>query len=124
MSHLAVAEKLAIKGGPKAKALPYGTGERFGVEEEQAAVAALRSQKLWFKWGATRVKSCESTICAMWGVEHAIACSSGSAAVHTALVMCGIEKNDEVIVNPISDWGTVMGILVLGAIPVFCDISE
>jgi len=119
-----IAEKLAISGGPKAKTVPYGTGKRFGIEEANAAVAAIQSQKLWYKGGGTRVISCENTICEMWGVEHAIACSSGSAAVHTALIMCGVEKDDEVIVNPISDWGSIMGIIAIGAVPVFCDISE
>lgn len=117
-------QDLAINGGPAAKTAPYGKGVRFGKAEEEAAVAAIRSQKLWYKQGGTRVTAVEKTICEMWKVKHAVCCSSGTAAVHTALVMCGVEAGDEVIVNPCSDWGSVCGILALGAAPVFADIDE
>jgi dTDP-4-amino-4,6-dideoxygalactose transaminase len=115
-------DKLAIHGGRPAKTVPYTKGVRFGKAEEEAAVAAIRSQKLWFKQGGTRVAAVEKTICRMWGVPHAIACSSGSAAVHTALAICGVEAGDEVIVNPVTDWGSMCGILALGAVPVFADL--
>ncbi|MEK7412748.1 MAG: DegT/DnrJ/EryC1/StrS family aminotransferase [Planctomycetota bacterium] len=114
---------IALNGGKPAKTTPYGTGSRFNSEEEEAAVAAIRSQKLWYKQGGTRVLATEKTICELWNTKHAILCSSGCAAVHTALVMCGVGPGDEVIVNPVSDWGSLMGILALGATPVFCDID-
>jgi perosamine synthetase len=115
---------LALYGGQPAKTVPYSKGKRFGKKEEQAAVAAVRSQKLWFKQGGTRVAAVEKTITEMWKIDHAVCCSSGTAAVHTALVMCGVEPGDEVIVNPITDWGSILGILAIGAVPVFCDIDE
>jgi dTDP-4-amino-4,6-dideoxygalactose transaminase len=117
-------EDLAVNGGTPAKTVPYGTGIRFGQEEESAALAAIRSQKLWYKQGGTRVKAVEDAICSRWGIQHAITVTSGTAAVHTALVMCGVEPGDEVIVNPVTDWGSVAGILALQAKPVFCDIEE
>ena len=117
-------DSLAFYGGKPAKTVPYEKGKRFGKNEEQAAVAAIRSQKLWLKQGGTRVIAAEKTIAEMWKIEHAICCSSGSAAVHAAMIMCGVEPGDEVIVNPITDWGSILGILVAGAVPVFCDIDE
>ena len=48
-------EKLAIHGGKPAKTVPYTKGVRFGKAEEEAAVAVIRSQKLWYKQGGTRV---------------------------------------------------------------------
>jgi perosamine synthetase len=114
--------QLAIDGGKPAKTIPYGTAIRFGSEEEEAAVAAIRSQKLWYI-GGTRVLAAEARIRSLYGVGHAIACSSGTAAVHTALAVCGVEPGDEVIVNPVSDWGSVAGVLALGAVPVFADIE-
>ena len=116
-------EKLAIEGGSQAKITPYGTGNRFGKAEEEAALAAIRSQKLWYL-GGTRVFETEKIICDMYGVRHAVLCSSGTAAVHAALAVCGVELGDEVIVSPISDWGSVLGILALGAVPVFADVDE
>ena len=117
-------EKLAIDGGSPAKTVPYGTGKRFTEKEEEAAVACLRSQKLWYKGGGTRVPAAEEKICKTYGAKHAITVSSGTAAVHAALAMCGVEAGDEVIVNPISDWGSVCGILALNAVPVFADLTD
>ncbi|HYE05509.1 MAG TPA: DegT/DnrJ/EryC1/StrS family aminotransferase [Planctomycetota bacterium] len=115
-------ERLAIDGGRPARTAPYGSAPRFGIEEEAAALAALRSQILWSLAGG-RVRALEEDLRALYGVRHAIACSSGTAAVHAALAACGIGPGDEVVVNPITDWGSVGGILALGAIPVFCDIG-
>jgi perosamine synthetase len=117
-------EDLAINGGKPAKTVSYGKGTRFGQEEEAAAVAVIRSQKLWYKQGGTRVIAVEDSICSQWGIKHAITVSSGTAAVHAALMMCGVEPGDEVIVNPVTDWGSVAGILALQAKPVFCDIED
>ena len=114
---------LAIHGGLRAKSTPYGAGKRFGKEEEDAVLETLRSQDLFYVTGK-RVFETERIICELYGVEHAVLCSSGTAAVHTALAVCGVEAGDEVIVNPVSDWGTVLGILALQAVPVFCDIDE
>jgi len=114
--------ELAIHGGKPAKTVPYTKGIRFGKAEEEAALAAIRSQKLWMKQGGTRVLAVEKTICEMMGAPHAIVCSSGSAAVHMAVIMCGVEPGDEVILNPVTDWGSICGVLAVGAVPVFADI--
>ncbi|MBA3710605.1 MAG: aminotransferase class I/II-fold pyridoxal phosphate-dependent enzyme, partial [Planctomycetes bacterium] len=114
--------RLAVDGGAKAKNTPYGEGRRFTADDEQAAVAAVRSQHLWYI-GGTRVLAAEAAIRRLIGASHAVCCSSGTAAVHTALAACGVEPGDEVIVNPITDWGSIAGILALGAVPVFCDIE-
>ena len=114
--------ELAIFGGKAAKTVPYTKGVRFGPAEEEAAVAAIRSQKLWMKQGGTRVPAVEKTICELWGVPHAMVCSSGTAAVHAAVILCGVEAGDEVILPPVTDWGTICGILAVGAVPVFADI--
>lgn len=114
--------ELAVFGGPAAKTVPYSKGTRFGAAEEEAVVAAIRSQHLWMKQGGTRVPAVEQTIRDLWGVPHAIVCSSGSAALHLAIVACGVEPGDEVIVNPTTDWGTLCGVLAVGAVPVFADV--
>jgi dTDP-4-amino-4,6-dideoxygalactose transaminase len=114
--------ELAIFGGKPAKTTPYAKGIRFGKAEEEAAVATIRSQKLWYKQGGTRVLAVEKTIGEMMRVPHAIACSSGTAAVHAGVIMCGVEAGDEVILNPVTDWGSICGVLAAGAVPVFADI--
>lgn len=55
--------------------------------------------------------------------EWALALSSGTAALHTALLACDIGPGDEVIVSPYG-WGqTVAAVLYAGATPVFADID-
>ncbi len=115
-------ETLALFGGAPAKKTPYGTGQRFGEAEEDAAAAVIRSQKLWMKQGGTRVVSLERTIRELWDAPLAIACSSGTAALHLAVVACGVEPGDEVILNPSTDWGSICGVLAVGAVPVFADV--
>jgi perosamine synthetase len=115
-------ERLAIDGGSPAKATPYGSAPRFGPEEEAAALAVLRSQRLW-SIGGEVVPALEADLRALYRLPHAIASSSGTAAIHQALAACGVAAGDEVIVNPITDWGSVAGIIAQSAVPVFADIE-
>lgn len=66
----------------------------------------------------------ESEVSAYLGVRHAIAVSSGSAALHLATIAAGIGRGDKVLVPAHSFIGTIWGLLYEGAIPVFCDVEE
>lgn len=61
---------------------------------------------------------------AVWnGNRHAVSCSSGTAAIHTALSALDIGPGDEVITTPITDIGALTPILYEGGIPFFCDVD-
>jgi dTDP-4-amino-4,6-dideoxygalactose transaminase len=51
-------------------------------------------------------------------------CSSGSAALHIAVAAAGIGLGDEVITSPVTDVGTVIGVLYQQAVPVFADLGR
>jgi dTDP-4-amino-4,6-dideoxygalactose transaminase len=68
-------------------------------------------------------KRLEAAVADLIGVEHAIACASGSAAVHTAVAAFDPEPGDEVITTAITDMGALTPILYQGAIPVFVDVD-
>ena len=59
----------------------------------------------------------------MYGTKYCVAASSGTAAIHVALGACGITAGDEVITSPITDMGTIIGILFQNAVPVFADLD-
>jgi perosamine synthetase len=65
----------------------------------------------------------EKAFAAACVVSHAVAVANCTAACHTAVAACGFEPGDEVIVSAITDYGSVMGVLVENCIPVFADVD-
>ena len=66
----------------------------------------------------------EESFAETFNVKHAIAVSSGTTALHIALLANGIKPGDEVITTPFTFVATVNAILYVGAKPVFVDIDE
>jgi len=112
----------AIAGGPRAKLTPYGQGSRYGDEELQELREALEQNTLFYAQGK-KVRALEEEFAAKYGARFAVACTSGTAAIHTALTALGISPGDEVIVSPITDMGSIAPILYQGAVPVFADLT-
>lgn len=62
---------------------------------------------------------------AQWiGTKYGISTSSGTTALHTALLACGIGEGDEVITVGFTFAATSNSVLYTGARPVFVDIDE
>ena len=91
-------------------------------DEEVAAVAdAIRSG--WLTTGP-RAEELERRFAGYVGAKHALAVSSGTAAMHLALVALGIGPGDEVITTPLTWPATANVIVHTGAAPVFADIRD
>lgn len=116
--------QLAINGGDPVRTtpLPGDGGRQMGQEEIAALTEAIHSGQLG-RHGGTFVKQLEREFAELYGVKHAIAVSSGSAAVHTCIATINPEPGDEIITTPCSDFGTILGILFQNAIPVFADLD-
>jgi dTDP-4-amino-4,6-dideoxygalactose transaminase len=71
-----------------------------------------------------RVEAFEVAFAEYVGVRHAVAVSSGTAALHLALAGLGIGPGDEVIVPAMTFFATVTAVLHAGAKPVFADIDD
>jgi perosamine synthetase len=91
-------------------------------EPEIAAVnAVLRSPRL--SLGAKLVEF-ETVVADFVGCAHAVAVSSGTAALHLALIGACISEGDEVIVPSFAFIAVANVVRYVGAIPVFVDIDE
>jgi dTDP-4-amino-4,6-dideoxygalactose transaminase len=98
------------------------SGRSFGDAELEALRAVLESGTLISTKGQF-VKRFERTLAARLGVKHAFACTSGSAAIHTALAALDLEPGDEVVTTSITDMGALTPIVYQAAIPVFADVD-
>lgn len=57
------------------------------------------------------------------GTEYAVACNSGTSALHLLMIAAGIETGDEVIVTPFSFIASANCVLFEGGTPIFADID-
>jgi dTDP-4-amino-4,6-dideoxygalactose transaminase len=92
-----------------------------GREEHEAVAEALRTGQLA---QGERVAAFERRFAQMHGVREAVAVSSGTAALHLALLAHGVGPGDEVITTPFSFAATLNAILESGATVRFADIRE
>lgn len=91
-----------------------------GDEEKAAVLAVLESGQL--AQGA-RVREFEARFADWCGAEHAVAVSSGTSALHLALLAHGIGPGDEVITPSFSFVASANCALFVDAQPVFADIE-
>lgn len=66
----------------------------------------------------------EEKLCQKFGSKYAVVVSSGTAAIHCALIACGIKEDDEILVSNLTVIMTIMPIIYERAIPVFIDSAE
>jgi dTDP-4-amino-4,6-dideoxygalactose transaminase len=90
-----------------------------GPLEEEFVVDAVRSG--WVAPLGPHVDAFETEICERVGVEHAVALSSGTAALHLALVSWGIGAEDAIPTSTMTFVATANAITYTGATPVFVD---
>lgn len=64
------------------------------------------------------------TAFAQWlGVEHVVACNTGTSALHLAMMAAGVGPGDKVLVPASTFIATAWGVVYAGATPVFCDVD-
>ncbi|MBF0390590.1 MAG: DegT/DnrJ/EryC1/StrS family aminotransferase [Desulfamplus sp.] len=104
--------------------------EIFGEQERKEVMEVLETGVL-FRYGFEgarnghwKAKTFEKKLCELTKAKYAHLCSSGTAALSTALASCGIGAGDEVIVPPFTFVATFEAVLLAGAIPVFAEIDE
>ncbi len=118
---MAVAEKLAIHGGTPVRRtlLPYG---RQCLDEDDIAAVVEVLCSGWLTTGP-KVAEFEETFARTVGAKHAVAVSSGTAALHTAMYAIGIGPGDEVIVPAMTFAASANCVVFQGGTPVFADVD-
>jgi dTDP-4-amino-4,6-dideoxygalactose transaminase len=122
---------LAVDGAAPTRTAPlpleFPGVYRIDEQEIEAAARVLRSRSLFRYYGIDlqmEAESFETEFAAFIGTKYALAVSSGTAALHTALAALGVGPGDEVIL-PAYFWVSCAAAIVnLGAIPVLADIDE
>ena len=89
-------------------------------EELNEVIKVMRSG--WLSQGP-KVKELELLFKERVGSRYAIAVSSGTAALHLALLACGLKKST-IVTTPLTFIATVEPIIHIGSVPMFTDIDE
>jgi len=99
--------------------LPYGR-QQIDDDDIAAVVDVLRSS--WLTTGP-KITEFEQAFALFCGVQHAVAVSSGTAALHAAMYAIGIGSGDEVIVPTMTFAASANCVVFQGGTPVFADID-
>lgn len=103
------------------KYIPLSVPNLKGKEKEYVTDAI---DKEWISTGGAYIMGLEEEIAQYLGTQEAVACQSGTAGLHLALRLSGVEPEDEVIVPTLTFIAAVNPVYYVGAHPVFVDCDD
>jgi perosamine synthetase len=112
-------EKQMLSGMETQPFLNYGK-QSIDEDDIQAVVEVLKSTNLT---QGPKVAEFEEALCRYTGARFAVACNSGTSALHMACLAAGVQPGDEVITSPITFVASANCVVYCGARPVFADID-
>ncbi len=95
---------------------------RFLGNEQDYVIEAIQST--FVSTVGKQVEEFEERISDYTGSKHTIATTNGTAALHTALLCCGVKQDEEVITSPLTFVATCNAIKYCGADPIFVDVDS
>ena len=104
--------------------------ELIGEEEQREVLQVLDSGVLMrygfdaARKGQWKSRELEQALTKRLNTRYTHVCSSGTAALSTALAACGIGAGDEVILPPFTFVADLETVLLAGAVPVFAEIDQ
>ncbi len=116
-------EELGLFGGPKTVHDPFPPWPQFSEKAIAEALEPLRTGRVGSGSGS-RGRQFEERWAQWIGARRAVSCSSGTAALHIALLAVGVGPGDEVILPSHTFASTALAVVHAGASPVFCDTME
>jgi dTDP-4-amino-4,6-dideoxygalactose transaminase len=113
-------ERQAVDGGAPVRDRPFGPRWAFDDAERRQLMEVIdRAPSEWRS--GFKVRELTGLLSEAYGVPHAVAVNSGTAALHAAIGALDFDPADEIITTPVTDVGTVIGCLQQNLIPVFVD---
>lgn len=94
----------------------------FKGKELEYVTNAVESE--WVSTGGKYIEDFEADIASYLKVPEAVACQSGTAALHLALSIAGVQRDDEVIVPTLTFIAAVNPVKYLHAEPIFMDCDD
>ncbi len=116
---------MSTVASPAAKPIvdePPPQPQRWGAAE-LARLTTMVNQPSLFYWKGPQTTALIEEFRKLYPFKHVFPCSSGTAALHIAVAALHLRPGDEVIVPPITDMGSVIGILYQQCVPVFADLD-
>ncbi len=123
---------LAVDGGTPVRTAPWPTYDKGAVfvqpEDEEAAFRAIRSH-LYFRYDyrpyhETECGQFERELCDYFGVQHALAVTSGTAALALAIMAAGIEPGSLIACPGFTFVATPSAIVMAGCRPLLVEVTE
>ena len=100
-------------------------------EEERREVGQVLDSGVLMRYGFDTARNgqwksreLERALATRFGAQYVHVCSSGTAALSTALAACGIGAGDEIILPPFTFVADLETVLLAGAVPVFAEIDR
>jgi dTDP-4-amino-4,6-dideoxygalactose transaminase len=115
-------DRLALEGGPPVRRAAFPQYHVIVGKREIRAVNKVLRSKTWRRGPV--VEEYEHELEKHFGVRHALAVSTGTAALHVAMAALGLGPGDEVITTPYTFVASASAALYQNAIPIFADIDR
>ena len=123
---------LAIHGGTPVRQRHWPRFDKGDVdvnEREMEAARRVLGKKLLFRYdtrgmGETEVGCFEKALQDYFGVKHALAVSSGTAALTVSLMAIGVKPGDEVLCSAFAFAADPSSIILAGATPVLVEVDQ
>lgn len=124
-------KQLAFFGGTPSREKPlpgaYPGALMIGDEEKRAVIEVIESKSLFRYYGPNllhKTVSLEKAFAERMQTKHALAVSSGTAALKVALTALEVGPGDEVIVPAFTFIASIGAVVQLGAIPIFAEVDD
>jgi 8-amino-3,8-dideoxy-alpha-D-manno-octulosonate transaminase len=131
LTSAAAAEQLAVNGGAPVRTQPLGTanwGPLYYDDKEQSQLTEVVQGRKPFRFANSLDKSkvaiFENEYAARMQTKYALAVTSGTAALHTAMAALEVGPGDEVIIPAWTWYSCYATVIQAGALPVFAEIDE